>query len=267
VQQISPDLPPGDYVVTLDPSGKDVIFTSATTQAAFQAVIRELPLPLPRPVALMTASELCLAAVRTQICAVVPTRPPGELVRQLRNAATSLEVDPDSFALDLAVSTVEGETQLDACARAFNRDQPDYSACTAVVVAVPAVADGAFKAPDEQGTITGIGLLIVFKDIREEIFSDPELTKPVERLPSGSYLVYEVLRDGDKQIADGVRATRVLLSGRSGNFYLPAVSGGRLIGKALLGAGPAGENEAAAAANLLLRERCFFKAGQCPWHR
>ncbi|MFL5805541.1 MAG: hypothetical protein ACJ8CR_27865 [Roseiflexaceae bacterium] len=277
VQPLHPDLPPGDYVLSLDPSGEQVIFTGAATRAAFPAVIRELSQPLPHPVALINrvdlperpggALQLCVEKVRLAVCALVPYPPSDQLIGQLETASKTLGVDPGSFTLRHAVPLVAGQDALEACASGFGADQSVYQPCQATVLAAPAVADGVVPAPPEEGTIINIGLLVALKDLAEHVFKDRALTLPVDKLPAGEYLVFEVRGDDDLQIAPGVFATRVRLVGRNGDFYLPATSGGTVLGKGLRGPTLADESDAAATVSLVLRGRSIFKPGQFPWPR
>lgn len=278
-----PALPPDDYVITLSPDRSKVIFTGAQARFEFPSVIRSLPQILPRSVALITASQMCLAWDVTQVCALVDSPLPGNWIQPLQDATQNLQVDAGRFDLERAVPDIEGVWELQDCASALSPigtgQEPDYTACGATVLAVPAVTDGAFLLPSDTqvppGAGIGIGLVVGLRDVVEEVFLDPQLAVPSIRgncveyespcLPSGDYLTYEVRLKGDPEINGGIFERRVLLLGPAGEeFYLPAISGGVIIGTPVWSSGPSNRNEAVIT-NLWIRGRCFFKRRQCPW--
>lgn len=266
IQQIHDALPVDDYLMTLAPDGKTVQFTGASAKANFDAVIRSLPLALPRPLALITSSQMCVAWNTTQICALVPTPLRPDLVEQLTGAIKDVGAEPANFSLERAIPDVEGFGMIETCAKALSETPPAYANCRATVLAAPAVADGAFANPPETtGTTTGIGVLDVLEVITDQIFTDPQLTLPTPDLPVGAYRTYEVLLPDETPAPGKPVATRVRQSGLAGDFYLPAVSGGVIIGDPALGFGPSNEEEAIIA-NLWSRGRCTgWKWWQCPW--
>jgi hypothetical protein len=263
--QTTSKLTPDDYIITLTPDRETVRFIGSKTQASFPVVIRSLPLPVPRPVALITSSQMCLAWDTTQICARVETPLRPDLMDQLTNAIKGLDVPLSAIALDRAIPDVEGRGMLGTCAKALSQESPDYAACRATVLAAPTVKDGAFPAPHEEGKITAIGVLLVLEKLEEDVYRDPELTQSVGELPDGPYKTFEVLLPGEEPAPGKPVNTRVRQSGPAGDFYLPAVSGGVIIGTAILGSGPTNEEEAIIV-NLWQSGRCAgFKWWQCPW--
>ena len=255
----------GDYLITLAPDGEELQFTQLNGDVfSFPAVIRSLPQPLSRELALITSSQMCLAWNRTQVCALVNAPLRSDLVQQINNAIENLGIDPASIALERAIPDVEGFNMIQRCADALANEPPSYDQCRSTVLAAPAVADGAFDATSQaEGTYTGIALLVVLEPLKDQVFLDPQLTQVAEGLPNGDYLTFEVLLSGETPTRDEPIPTRVAQEGPQGSFYLPAQSGGALIGDPVRGFGPSNEDEAVIA-NLWCKGRCYFKWWQCP---
>jgi hypothetical protein len=261
VQSLDEALPPGDYIMTLAPDGKTVIFTGGNSQAQYEAVIRELPRPVPRPLALITAQQMCLAWGTTQICALVSTPLPDDLAERVQAAMENLGVR--AFPSSPAVPDIEGVEALERCAKALSQEPPNYGDCRSTVLA--SRADGAETSKRlADASTTAIGVLLVLQPIREEIFLDPKLTQPTPILPVGEFATFEVKYPDDPQIDEGIFETRVLQSGEAGDFYLPSISGAVIIGDPVLGDGPSNEDETIIA-NLWVDSVCYFKRWQCPW--
>ncbi len=268
------ELPPGDYVITLASDGNTVKFTSLPgIVMSFSAVIRSLPLALPadRPVALITSSQMCLAWVATQVCALIQTPLSSDLRTQVATAINDLGANPNDFALDRAIPDIEGSGMLQKCAEALDATPPLYSACTATVLAAPAIKSGSFPTPPTNGgstppaqTIEGIGVLLTLEPVADQVYADPDLTEVVGTLPQGNYLTYVLLPDGWQPNPNEPTATRVLQAGPAGRFYMPSVSGGEIIGDPVLGIGPSNDEEAIIV-NLWIARHCYCKARQCPW--
>ena len=259
-------LAPDDFVLTITPKGEIMFAGKDAPQLA--ATVYNLPQPLSRPAAFVTATQKCIAWNKTKICADSPAQQSDAILERLTQAVDELkklreDLRLDQIDINQAVALVAGAAELNSCANGLKGDQARYDNCRALVIAAPAVKDGAFSAPEEHGLITGIGIIMVLDKIREEVFADPELTKPLDTLPSGAYLVYDVQVDTARKLADGTRVTSVRLSGTQGDFYLPAVNGVLLSGERVYGAGPATQ-AAAVTASLILRNRCFIRAGRCP---
>lgn len=254
----------GDYLITLAPDGENILFTPENGSAlSFPAVIRSLPQPLSRELALITSSQMCLAWNRTQVCALVNAPLPSDLVQQINDAIGNLGIDEASIALERAIPDAEGFNMIQTCADALARETPSYDQCRSTVLAAPAVADGAFDATSQaEGTYTGIALLVVLEPLEDQVFLDPQLTQVTDTLPAGDYLTFEVLLSGETPTRDEPIPTRVAQQGPAGSFYLPAQSGGALIGDPILGSGPSNEDEAVIA-NLWCKGRCYFKWWQC----
>lgn len=277
VQQLSEELPVDDYTVTLDPGGEAVSFNGTSGAVLFPAVIRSLPLPLPdeRPVAMISSVQMCLAWGTLQICALVSTPLPSDLVEQLDAAIQELGAEPGSFALDRSIPDVEGDGMVGICLAELIKDEPNYAECKATVLAAPILEslDPPTAAPDAVST----AVLVVLENLvlDNDVFSDPELTQLKGQLPPGNYLMYDIILPDDPVIGtyneQPITASRVGLStgvGQDPEAYLRAVIGAPLTGEAVQGAPPDGPE--AVISNLWIRGwdgvwRCYFKERQCPW--
>jgi hypothetical protein len=266
-------LAPDDYVLTVNANGT-IVFTGKDS-LQLPVTVYNLPSPLSRPVAFVTATQKCVAWAQIKLCAESPAPQRDAVFERIVQAVEELKQIREDLQLEQinikqAVALVAGADQLNSCANGLKGDQANYADCQALVIAAPAVTDGAFSAPDESGPITGIGILVVLNEaggkdipaIREEVFADPALTKPLGTLPTGAYLVYDVQVDTERKPADGTRITSVRLSGPQGDFYLPAVNRALLSGERVYGPG-ADTQDAAVATSLILRDRCFLRAGRC----
>jgi hypothetical protein len=258
VRSTNPDLPPDDYLLTLESDGT-VVFKGVQNTLKFPVVIRRPATPLARPVAFVTPFEICVDFTWSA-CAQIPTPQTDNVKSILAGAANDLGID--GIDTNQAVSLVAGEAELEACANGLKGDQARYDQCPALIFAAPATKDNAFPAPTESGTITAIGLVVLLKDIREEVSYKADEPRVPAIIPAGTYKVYEVTLDTDPELATGVRATRVRLSGNNGDFYLPAVSGVGLLGDVLQG-DTTGGTDIAVTTSLIMRGRCFVKVGSC----
>lgn len=268
VEQMHSSLPVDDYVITLD-EGDDlqpvVRFTGANNSAEFPGVIRQMPFPVPRPVALITAVQMCLTWNNLQICALVDTPPQTWILNRIQTAVVNLGASPEDYVLQLTVPDIEGVDALNRCAEALLSDPPDYSKCLANVLAAPSV-DDLPPPPDRPSGEYHLGVMAALEPIQEEVYLEPELLNLIGVLASGDYRIIEIILDTDP-VAPTERAllTRVGFINPSGEgVYLPSVSRGTIVGQEVGGAGPQDGTEAIIT-NLWVRGCCFFKDWQCSW--
>jgi hypothetical protein len=273
VQQIYSKLSPDTYFVALSPDNEQIFLRSTTKELPFPAIIRELPVPTQRPVAFVAGDELCWAQGRVAICIAPGTgeNPYNRYRNKLEAAATELKIELDVLAFDLAVPLTNGERQLEECVRTIRSDRGNYQSCGATIIGVPAVFDGAFPPPIDDSRLVAIGMVKLLADLQDDVFRDPALTELVSDIPAGNYAVFEVQAGGSDA---GPHPTSVLLAGlnadtdpKSNSYYLPALSGSRIVGKLIRGNGPAEPIEMASGISMYMRGRCFFNVGSCAWAR
>jgi len=260
------DLPADRYVITLDePNQKLRLISGNGTILTLPAAVRRLLVPLARPQALFSSSQICLAWETTEICGQINLGLDKDTINQPLAPEVVLRqgfgLNPEVFDLGQSVTLAAGVQELETCARAFVLNRGAYDGCRSLVLAVPLRADNAVPSPLGPGT-TIIGLVVVRQDIREETYTAPTRTSAFhDRLPSGPYLVVEVPQSDDKPLANQVRTTWIALMDQNRQLYfLPAVNLTGLLGEPRDPPSP----DASVGASLILRNRCFFNVYQCP---
>jgi len=295
VRPLIGELPRGIYTITLDPTGETVVFAGEAGVRNFPAVIRSLPLPIPepRPVAMISSVQMCIAWDTLQICALISTTLPDDLRQLLESGIQELGANPNSFALDRAVPDLEGDNIVKPCLDELTKQQPDYTKCPASVLAAPAVealeppplppvANGAgvLAAPVQQAEpeVNSTAVLVVLTklDLAEDAYTDHMLT-PVSRVGEvqpGNYLMYDIILSSDQVIDtydnQQITDSRVGLStqvGEEPQLYLHAVIGAPLVGDPITGGPPEGDE--AVISSLWIKRNgkwsCYLR--ECPYYR
>jgi hypothetical protein len=277
VESPTGEFQPGDYTITLEPNLEVLSFNGPTDIVRVPVVIRSLPVSLPelRPVAMISSLQMCLAWDTLQICGLVSTPLPSNLQEQLLGAIQELGADPEQFDLDRGIPDVEGDNILEPCLNDIGQEEPSYRQCRSSVLAVPALEP--LKALPADPDAIGTSVLVVLENLilENDVFADPDFTRPIGELPPGNYVMYNIVFPEDPLVPgfENWRATlsRVGLSpgvGQDPQYYLRAIIGAPLTGDAVVGE-PLEEPEAVIS-NLWVRGwdgrwSCYFQWRQCPW--
>lgn len=255
-------LRPDYYIITF--IGGEMVLSGTDNQPyRFRAFVRELPVKLPQPLALISAQQICIAWNATMVCGAIKAAPEPAFQERLRNALRGLEVVEGDFDLNAAIPHLQGSAAQYRCAEALGHEPPNYTDCWANLLVAPALKNDPVRLANGRGIRTRIGVLDALTDVEDAIFSDANLTMPVDRLPAGRYLIDEELFNDDRPIARDTYITRIRLSGPAGTFYLPAVGGAGLLGQVVFGPPPSG-NDAFSTRSLVVNGRCFFNIQECP---
>jgi hypothetical protein len=284
--EVSPPLPTDVYTMTLDAkegmvvfSGQEEIYTARASATRLSAPIADY-----RPVALITASQMCVTSRETQVCAQVYTPLLPELQEVLGQTIDELKAEKDWFvSLEQGIPDVEGLEWVWPC--------KDKDECYASVLALAAVSDAIPPPilppvlPEPEGSVKGAILasvapafqtihvtptlaITILAPLTDNICNNINCLDPYSGvIEAGSYMMYDIVLSGDAAFpGTTIKKSRVGLSRTVGGgvvYYLPAAIGADYLPDA-------SEEAQAVIANLWNcrkngRCSCYFKWKQCPW--
>jgi hypothetical protein len=288
--EVDPPLPTDVYTMTFDSKEGMVVFSGQEEIFTASASVTKLSVPIAedRPVALITASQMCVTGRDTQICAQVSTPLLPELQEVLSKTIGELDAKQDWFVpLAKGVPDVEGLDQVMACR--YNKDE-----CFASVIALAAVSSEIPPPivfpdlPGPQSSIKGAALALdtasmlqtiqmtptlaiaVLEPLTDNICNNINCLQPYSGvIQAGSYMMYDIVFSDDITYpGTTITKSRVGLAKTVGGgivYYLPAAIGADYLPDA-------SEEAQAVIANLWYcrkngRCSCYFKWKQCSWLR
>jgi hypothetical protein len=247
--------------------GDQLEFQGEYSGFSVPALVRSLRETVTFNQGLVSNNQICFLSGQASICGLLDLPINDQSRAIIKTATSNLEVSAQINEEQL-ITAIAGTDALTACARGLNGERTDYNACQPTVLAAPIFEGETLTPLDGLEEAEGIGTLIVGQDLREEVYAKEERRDPINILPAGEYRVYQLVISDDRELAPGVTMSWVVLEGRQGRFFLPAVVGVSGAGLPLQedtndGPRPTG----AVTANIFLGDACFLRVAQCPYYQ